>query len=173
MVGDPFEKDITFTVRSHGRRLHVTVTNDVLTSRFGADASTEQINNIFARYAGLVTWMASGKAFSEGSDVVLVDRGTFDLTEAHFLSAGALAKAKDPLCAREAVVLARECLRDTTSDETHGSLDLAAAISLFLVRAPRCAPPGIGPCKVTDAQAWIFYVMFQDLEMTTPARRNT
>ena len=51
MVSGTFDSDITFGVRSYGRRVHITVINDVLIIRFRASDGSLGMITASARYA--------------------------------------------------------------------------------------------------------------------------
>ena len=168
MVSGPFESDITFSVRSYGRRLHITVTNDVLINRFRANDGNRGIITTLARYAPVLTWMAFAKAAAADADVVRIDRETFDDAVSQNLAAATLAKARNSLAFAEMEQLASECLHDTIADDLDESLDIAAAIGLFLVRTAGCMKQGNARNEETGAEAWIFYALFQELQKTKP-----
>ena len=168
MVSDPFGSDITFSVRSNGRRLHITVTNDVLINRFGANDGDRGIIKALARYAPVLSWMAFAKAAVEDTDVVRIDQQTFDHAESQSLAAATLAKAQNAPAFLDTEQVALECLHDTTADDLDGSLDIAAAIGLFLVRTAACMKHGNAQEEQVGAESWIFYALFSELEKTRP-----
>jgi len=169
MVSDPFDGDITFSVRSNGCRLHITVTNDVLINRFGANEGDCGIIKALARYAPVLSWMAFAKAAVQDVDFVRIDRQTFDDAESQSLAAATLAKAKNALAFTETEQLALECLHDTVADDLDASFDIAAAIGLFLVRTAGCMKRGDAQIEEVRAEAWIFHALFLQLEKSKPS----
>lgn len=160
----PFDTNITFDIRSNGRQLHVSVTNDVLINRFGAKQDTPGIAKALAKYASVFAWIAEAMASSGGRNVASIDRFSFDDARSCSLTVGAILKAQDPLRFSRVENVALECLRDTTADDKDGSLNIASAIGLFIVRSSECLSPATSQVELLGAEAWIFYALFRSLD---------
>jgi len=59
-------------------------------------------------------------------------------------------------------------LHGTTADALDESLDVAAAIGLFLVRTAGCMKQGEAHGGQIGAEACIFHALFQELQKTKP-----